>query len=391
VFSVYIRAQQSCSSLFTRLRIKLVAFAERKTFPKKHKSSLSGAMWTKAVRFLAVLLAALHLIDATTLSTKAWTFDTAVAGSASFARFEFKADVDLLEGDTITCALPGFTFGSSLTSGRLRYNGCGYVAEFDLSHANSGVSTAKLTFTVRTATLVAGTECRIDIASGMTLPNAASAANVAERTVALALAKSADLAATATLSTAIAAVPSMWSDLAMTITTPVAGKATSVATTFKLSSPLGVDDMITLVLPDWTLSGNAAPDTANCGTSTFTTAVANSETSNAAISFTVKTASLSANTACTITTDPATTSSPAIAQTANLPSRKIAATIAASQYADAAATTITSSTATSLHAFTTTSLTVGTPTQGSATTLRIVFTASQALAVGDKVVVTLPY
>jgi hypothetical protein len=114
------------------------------------------------------------------------------------------------------------------------------------------------------------------------------------------------------------------------------------------------------------------------------TTVANSGTSDAAINFVVKTAALASNAACTITTDQTTTTSPTVAQAANLGSRKIAATIAASQYADAAATTITTSTATSLHAFTTSSLTVATPTQGSTTALTIAFTASQALAVGDK-------
>ena len=133
--------------------------------------------------------------------------------------------------------------------------------------------------------------------------------------------------------------------MSLVVSNPIAGAPSAVVLEFQCSAALAVSDTIVLVLPTWTLSGTAAPTQTGCGgSSTFTAAVASSGQADAAVTFTVATATLPAATMCTITTDAAMTTVAAAAQAANLATRTIAATIAAAE--DVSATAIPTSTAT---------------------------------------------
>jgi len=187
-------------------------------------------------------------------------------------------------------------------------------------------------------------------------------------------------AAAITISTPTVASAAFASNSALVVATTTGSTATSLALTFDSNIPLAIGDYVMLTLPDWGVSGTAAPTAVGCGTSTFTTVTGMSGTATAYVQFVVASALLDTVTYvgngyllghnCTLTWASGA-KTPATAQAANLNTRKIAAIIAAG--ADIANTTIATSTATTAAATPTPTPTSGgnstsTCTYGSAST-----------------------
>jgi len=124
------------------------------------------------------------------------------------------------------------------------------------------------------------------------------------------------------------------------IAEPDAGAATSVTFSFMCNTELAIGDAITLGLPQWTLTGTVAPTKVGCGTTVFTTSTSDSGTSDARIVYEVATVSMAASTQCAIISNSATTKAPAVAQSANLNTRTMAATFAAVHVGNIAPTAI---------------------------------------------------
>merc|ERR1712110_884891 len=132
-------------------------------------------------------------------------------------------------------------------------------------------------------------------------------------------------AATIPSATEITATTSAVSDQAVTVTPATTGTASTVKLVFKtaIHMPALTTSKVVLTLPNFAVSGTAAPTVEGCGTGTpvFTTTVANSGEANAAITFALSAATAANDiepaTACTITTASGTVTNPASALAAN--------------------------------------------------------------------------
>jgi len=283
-----------------------------------------------------------------------------VIGTAQAATFTFTPAVEIAAAATITLTLPYFTFVQGAVTGS---TGCTMAtADATLSGTNSGATSA-LVMAVGGTALAASTACTITIPATMlkqvaTATDSASVAqgqNLATRLVALS-----DVANTAAASstpiahsTPTVASAAFAANSALVVATTTGSTATSLALTFDSNIPLAIGDYVMLTLPNWGVSGTAAPTAVGCGTSTFTTVTGMSGTATAYVQFSVASALLDTVTYvgndyllghnCTLTWASGA-KTPATAQAANLNTRKIAAIIAAG--ADIANTTIATSTAT---------------------------------------------
>jgi len=202
------------------------------------------------------------------------------------------------------------------------------------------------------------------------------------------IAAMADVPATAILTSTATAAPA-FTQTVLVIAEPYTDTAGPVSVSFKLSAPLAINDAVILTLPEWALTGSAAPTTSGCGTTTFTTAVAASGQANAAITFTAATDELAASTLCTIITATATAIAPATEQLANLDTRTLVATLASATNVPATAI-LTSPSTTSTKFEGGVSMRIGIPFPGEYSHVYIAFKLTTVLAIDDKIVVTLP-
>jgi len=306
-----------------------------------------------------------------------------VVGTASVLTYTFKSAVVVASGSTIKLTLPSWT----VAAGTPTKSGCGdttFTAVSAAQATNTGEATAALLFTTGTAVLAIDTACTITIPSSMaTSAAAAQAMNFATRT-ALATVASETGATVRKISTSTATVASaaFATNSALVVATTTGSTATSLALTFDSNIPLAIGDYVMLTLPDWGVSGTAAPTAVGCGTSTFTTVTGMSGTATAYVQFVVASALLDTVTYvgndyllghnCTLTWASGA-KTPATAQAANLNTRKIAAIIAAG--ADIANTTIATSTATTAAATPT-----PTPTSGGNSTSTCTYSSASTCA-----------
>jgi len=340
-------------------------------------------------------------------SASSLTIATAYAGAASTIAFAFSCTAALAVNDEITLKLPTWTLAGTAAPAT---SGCG-TSSFTTAVLHTGQNDASLVFTVATAALVAETACTITTTSATT--KVAAAAQIVDdtvRTMAAKIAATNDVLAIS-ITTSTATPRAAFFDTKLTIANPYTATAGSVSVAFKISVPVAVGDTISVTLPQWTLTGTAAPTTAGCGTSTFTTAVANSEQNDAALVFTVATSTLAANngatdTACTIITADATAKTAVAEQGSNFATRTIGATLASMSnpvtigIAESPKTTDArfevSSTESAILTITNPYIGKATATPyasyvGKTSALVLSFKCNKALAVNDKVIIALPY
>jgi len=302
---------------------------------------------------------------------------TSVKGPVSLS---FKTDKNLLQGDKIILKLPGW--GMDATTTTTTTESC-ETTTFAVSVANTGENDAKITFTAAGAAMPAnnlGTACTITTdASQLTTAAAAQGANLNTRT--MEIAGGTDSYTATAIATSTATVVPAFSASDLTFDAPMK-TATPLTLKFTCAAPMQVAQTLKVVLPQWTLTGTAPPTTQDCGTTTFTTAVANSGDADATITFTVATADLTGNTACTMTTATATATTPAVVQAANLNTRTL---VRMAEAADA----IEASTALTGPLYDD-SLHIAYPVVGTATALTYTFKSAVAIAQGDTIKLTLP-
>merc|ERR1712178_634731 len=298
-----------------------------------------------------------------------------VIGQQSAATFYFKAPFELAAATTIKLTIPSTTFVSGAVTASP--TACGTFANPTV--ANSGETTAALTFIVGGTAIAVDTGCTITMPSTV-LKVGGSAVGQNSATYLVDVSDVGAQTTGATQSSIVTSTPTVasaaLSNLALVVATTTGSTATSLSLTFDSNIPLAVGDYVMMTLPDWGVSGTTAPTAVGCGTSTFTTVTGMSGTATAYVQFSVATALLDTVTYtshgysmghnCTLTWASGATT-PAAAQAANLNTRKLSAVIAAGT--DITNTSITTSTATTAAASS------GNSTGGTATgTTTITFT-----------------
>ena len=238
------------------------------------------------------------LVSATALSQSSLTFGNPVTAAPSSVSFAFTLDKTVQASDTITIKLPGFAVG---TVPNPTTTGCGSTA-FTMTSASMDGNVAQLVISADVS-LSNDTQCTI-IATGLTTSSFPQDANLVSRTVAFSLASAADLPTTPIVSSSAISATSFLSN-ELTIGTPVTLSATELTFTFSLNAPLDPADIITLVLPEFSISSLAAPSFSGCGSTTFVAHQYNSSyldngTSAAVIKLTAAVALLPASTTCAV-------------------------------------------------------------------------------------------
>merc|ERR1712054_496348 len=275
-----------------------------------------------------------------------------VIGQQSAATFYFKAPFELAAATTIKLTIPSATFVSGAVTASP--TACGTFANPTV--ANSGETTAALTFIVGGTAIAVDTGCTITMPSTV-LKVGGSAVGQNSATYLVDVSDVGAQTTGATQSSIVTSTPTVasaaLSNLALVVATTTGSTATSLSLTFDSNIPLAVGDYVMMTLPDWGVSGTTAPTAVGCGTSTFTTVTGMSGTATAYVQFSVATALLDTVTYtshgysmghnCSVTWASGATT-PAAAQAANLNTRKLSAVIAAGT--DITNTSITTSTAT---------------------------------------------
>merc|ERR1712054_256310 len=307
--------------------------------------------------------------------------------------------------------------------------GCSNNAVFTAASSNSGEADAQLVFTVSGAAEAGSQACKLTTpADNAKAP--ATAFTMSEAKISTTQSSSTDQAAASFATNTPATLP-----VATFSATSLAfanewqkSAAQAVTVTFTNAAEIAQGNTITLKLPNWAVTGAAAPSDQGCGTSTFTVTTANPQTADAQIVFTVTSAALTAATACTITTAAATATVPdaagataatlaligggtAIAVdtgcTITMPSTVLkvggsavgqnsttylvdASDVGAQTTGATQSSIVTSTPTVASAALSNLALVVATTTGSTATSLSLTFDSNIPLAVGDYVMMTLP-
>jgi len=108
----------------------------------------------------AAAVASTPFIADPTLVSSAVIFGSTYAGAPASLMVSFIVSAPLSVGDSLTYTLPEAAFA---TMGDITYSvGCG-DSTFDVTHQNSGSSTAQITYTVASASVLAGVACNITV------------------------------------------------------------------------------------------------------------------------------------------------------------------------------------------------------------------------------------
>jgi len=205
--------------------------------------------------------------------------------------------------------LPGWTVAH--TTATATPTGCTTNAAFTAASSNSGEADAQLVFTVSGANQADSVSCKLTTpadnakapATAFTMSEAKISTTQSGQTNQDPTSFATNTPATlpvATFSATSLAFTNEWQKSA----------AQSVTVTFTNAAEIAQGNTITLKLPNWAVTGTAAPSNQGCAGSTFTVATANTGQSDANVVFTVATAALTAATPCTITTAAATATVP---------------------------------------------------------------------------------
>jgi len=263
---------------------------------------------------LVTLLFALHrgAVASGQVSDASLDIQPPFTNTLATLRLSLKLSEGLADTKTFHLRLPSFQLDG--TSENTETENCG-GASFKAQVANSGLPDAMITFEVDGAALHAHQACTIITPTGMvTTPHTAQPSNPPDRTIKIDTWSIESIIAT---STAITVNPNLGTHNQpappppppmpyLTVHTPFVDMDTKVTFAFLNPATRGLvipGDTFRLQLPEFHLTHAAgAPTTQGCGTTTFHMNVGYSGQHEAQITFTVATANLAANTACTITT-----------------------------------------------------------------------------------------
>jgi len=314
---------------------------------------------------------------ALTFGVGPYKFDTATTVSLAFT-----CTAPIQIGQTVKSVLPSWILAGTAAP---TTSGCG-TTTFTAAGANSGDADAVVTFTAANADLAGATACTITTNSAMTKTPATAQtgndANAEERTVQ----RESETAAAITTSPS---VMSPFYEATLHISYPVVSTASTTTFAFKSSVDMTAGKKITLKLPTFAVAVATSVTSTGCGTTTFaavaTTDIADTGTDNAAITFTTATATLTKDTACTITLPTGVVPGSA-AQAQNLATRTVLSDITSMVAQPILHSTPTVASA----ALSNLALVVATTTGSTATSLSLTFDSNIPLAVGDYVMMTLP-
>jgi hypothetical protein len=267
-------------------------------YVNEQNNQLTNGKPIKSITMLAKLCAILLLsmavgtVDGNIFYDDSLTFQSTIAattGQKAFFAFTFDADVAVTGEFTI--ALPNFNKGTLAVAKTAGFCGSADVELCTTSTTGTaGNADFAVCFKIKTATLAAQTPCKIEL-QDLTIATEAAASDSSTYTVELSSPAVSAVAISRSDAVTIAALTH-----AATFSQQAVGTATDVTFTFQYGTDIVAADFIELVLPHFT----GTPATVStCDTTTWTLSVVASG-ATFGVKFLAATATLDANTECTI-------------------------------------------------------------------------------------------
>ena len=265
------------------------------------------------------------ILNVLTLANSELSITPDTTSSNVSVSYTFSLTENLETVDIIDMVLPQFGIISNATvNASTVVTGCNVT--FSTLGYESGTATARLQLTATTGGIPQGSICTVTIGSGLVSSPIAQPANLDSRGVKFTLANAEDVPLVSISNSSLLHTDVFSSSLSLL--NPVTSAPTSITFVFALNTHLSASDVISIVLPDFTIT-NPSPSvsvTAGCGNTTFTAAGSGSGTATAMLELTAATATLPALTACTVSIPTGITTASSI-QDKNLTTRTMSVSL----------------------------------------------------------------